>query len=156
MIRYDLRCDAGHGFDGWFRSSDDFDAQGARGLLACPACGSERVEKALMAPAVRLKAAAGPIQSSPSVEPVAEAPQPVALVDEREAKLRAMLREIRNQVTANSEDVGDRFPDVARKMHAQEIEKRTVHGRASADEARALAEEGIEIHALPGFPDDLN
>lgn len=155
MIRYDLRCAAGHGFDGWFRSSDDFDAQGARGLLACPVCGSGDVQKALMAPAVRLKAAAGPVEA-PSPEPRPEVPQPVALVDEREAKLRAMLREIRAQVTANSEDVGDRFPDVARKMHAEEIEKRTVHGRASAEEAKALADEGIEIHALPGFPDDLN
>lgn len=155
MIRYDLRCAAGHGFDGWFRSSDDFDAQGARGLLSCPVCGSGEVQKALMAPAVRLKTAAGPVDAA-SPEPRPEAPQPVALVDEREVKLRAMLREIRAQVTANSEDVGDRFPDVARKMHAEEIEKRTVHGRASAEEAKALADEGVEIHALPGFPDDLN
>lgn len=152
MIRYDLRCEAGHGFDGWFRSSDDFDTQGARGLLSCPVCGSDKVEKALMAPAVRLKAAAAPVEAAPAPE----APQPVALVDEREAKLRSMLRELRTQLTANSEDVGERFPEVARQMHAEEIEKRSVHGKASAEDAKALAEEGIEVHLLPGFPDDLN
>ncbi|MFC3695476.1 DUF1178 family protein [Chenggangzhangella methanolivorans] len=151
MIRYDLRCGAGHGFDGWFRSSDDFDAQGARGLLSCPACGSAEVEKALMAPAVRLTSA------TPAETPApAEETRPVALVDERETKLRSLLKELRAHVTANSEDVGDRFAEVARQMHAEEVEKRSVHGRASADDARALAEEGIEIHPLPGFPDDLN
>ena len=74
MIRYGLRCEAGHGFDGWFRSSDDFDAQGARGLLSCPACGSTEVTTALMAPAVRLKSAAQPA----AVPASTAAPQRVA------------------------------------------------------------------------------
>lgn len=155
MIRYDLRCAGGHGFDGWFRSSDDFDAQARRGLLACPVCGSAEVEKTLMAPAVRLRSAAAPVEAAPA-SAVPDGAQPVALVDERQAKLRGMLSELRAQLTANSEDVGERFPEVARQMHAEEIEKRSVYGKASPEDARALAEEGIEIHPLPGFPDDLN
>lgn len=154
MIRYDLVCSAGHRFDGWFRSSDDFDQQGERGLLGCPNCGSAEVSKTLMAPAVRLRSA-----KSPDAEPASAAPeqsQPVALLDDRQVKLREMMRELRAQVTAQSEDVGERFPDVARQMHAEEIEKRSIHGRASADEARALIEEGVEIHALPTFPDEAN
>ena len=154
MIRYGLACAAGHGFDGWFRSSDDFDAQSARGLLSCPACGSTEVSKALMAPAVSTSRAAAPAgEGAPSP---AGPPQELALVGDKEQKLRGMLREIRDHMTKNSEDVGDRFAEVARKMHSEEIEHRTVHGRATAEEARALAEEGVPVQPLPVFPDEMN
>ena len=149
MIRYDLRCrSGGHGFDGWFRSSADFDGQSERGLLSCPVCGTKDVGKALMAPAVSTRRAATPAETP--VKP-AEGPG-----DDREHKLRAMMRELRREATRNSEDVGDRFPDIARRMHAEEIEPRTVHGRATPDEARALAEEGVPLQALPVCPDELN
>ena len=146
MIRYGLRCQSGgHDFDGWFRSSDDFDAQAGRGLLACPVCGKRSVEKALMAPAVATRRAPTPAE-----------PAKADLADTREQKLREMMRELRREATRDSEDVGDRFPEVARKMHAEEIEPRTVHGRASPEEAKALAEEGVPLQALPACPDEMN
>jgi hypothetical protein len=153
MIRYDLTCDSGHRFDGWFRSSSDFDDQSAKALLACPSCGSARVEKALMAPAVSL-GSAPPRAAAP--EPAASAPQELTLLGEKEQRLRTLLREVRDQVMRNAEDVGDRFPEVARLMHAEEIEKRSIYGKASAEEARALVEEGVEIQPLPRLPDDTN
>ena len=147
MIRYDLACDAGHSFDAWFRSSSDYDSQAESGLLSCPICGSGSVAKALMAPAV----ATGGRK--------AEAPPPtseVALAGSGDQRLREMLREIKRHVTATSEDVGERFPEVARQMHAEEIEQRAIRGRATADEAKALIEEGIAVQPLPHFPDDAN
>ena len=153
MIRYDLRCACGHAFDGWFRSSADFDAQSERGLLDCPACGSSGVAKALMAPAVRAKAAAAAAPFEAEASPPVEN---VALVDDRQTKLRGLLRDLRKHVTETVEDVGETFPAVARQMHAEEIEHRPIRGKATFDEARALAEEGVPIQPLPSFPDDLN
>lgn len=157
MIRYGLVCEAGHAFDGWFRSSSDFDAQSEKGLLGCPACGSEKIEKALMAPSIRTgasKAEPEAVTAQPADPGVA--PAAVAVVDEKHAKMREMLRELRTALTQNSEDVGDRFPEVARKMHSEEIEQRSIHGRATPEEARALAEEGVDITRLPPFPDEMN
>lgn len=146
MIRYDLRClSAGHAFDGWFRSSDDFDAQAARGLLACPICGADDIRKALMTPLVANRAGDAHDLSGP-----------IAPLETAQPKLREMMRTIHREITRNSEDVGDRFPEVARKMHAEEIEQRTVHGRATVDDVKALADEGVPVQALPTFPDEMN
>ncbi|MDR4307308.1 DUF1178 family protein [Chelatococcus sambhunathii] len=150
MIRYGLACEAGHVFDGWFRSSSDFDDQSARLLLTCPACGSSKIEKTLMAPALSQRGQ----EPASAQQPGADAN--VALVDDGRSKIRGMLRELRAELTKNSEDVGERFPEVARRMHAREIEQKTVHGRASAEEAKALIEEGVAVQPLPTFPDDLN
>lgn len=146
MIRYAILCDSEHGFDAWFRSSGDFDAQAEAGLVTCPVCGSADVRKALMAPALAEAAAEPTARTEPTRE--------FSIGSEKDVRLRELLGEIRRHVTANSEDVGERFPDLARKMHAEEIERRSIRGRASADEARALVEEGVEIHPLPSFPDD--
>lgn len=154
MIRYDLRCDAGHGFDGWFRSSGDFDGQSAGGLLSCPVCGSAAVAKALMAPAVSTKRAR--MTGGPASDPATSPAQEVALVDDKQRELRKMLRDLRSHMTENSEDVGDRFPEIARKMHAEEIEQKTVHGRTTAEEAKALIDEGVPVQPLPTFPDEMN
>lgn len=154
MIRYDLTCRCRARFDGWFRSSSDFDAQQTRGLLGCPACGSSGVEKALMAPALGGSSESAERVGAP--EAASAEPQAVALLSEKERQLRAMLREIRDKVVATSEDVGERFPDIARRMHAEEIERRSIYGKATPDEARALAEEGVDIHPLPRFPDEGN
>lgn len=141
MIRYDLRCDGGHGFDGWFRSSADFDRHQGGGLLSCPHCGSAEIAKALMAPAVSTRE---------------ETSREVVLLGDEEQKLRAMLKSVREEVTRNAENVGPRFAEVARKMHEGEMERASVYGRASSDEVRALAEDGVDFCPLPSLPDEGN
>jgi len=146
VIRYALNCDREHRFDAWFRSSADCERQAEGGHLTCPACGSRKVAKALMAPALGGSSASG--DDAPTSE--------LALLGERETELRAMLRTVREEIVRNAEDVGPRFAEVARQMHDGEIEKSSVYGRASSDEVRALAEDGIEFHTLPVLPDDAN
>jgi hypothetical protein len=146
MIRYSLVCEAGHGFESWFPSSDSYDEQAARGLVTCPVCDSAKVSKALMVPRV-----------ARSSVPVAEqSDQPQTLIAEPERQVRAMLRALREHVVAHSEHVGARFPEEARKIHYGEAEGRSIYGEASPAEARALIEEGIEVAAIPILPDDRN
>jgi hypothetical protein len=132
MIRYSLTCSDGHGFDGWFRSSGDYESQAEKGLLACPVCGSHEVSKALMAPAVA---------SQPETEE--------KLYGDREERIREMMGKVREELTKNAEDVGPRFAEVARKMHDGEMERASVYGVATGEETRELMEDGIEIHPLP-------
>jgi hypothetical protein len=145
VIHYSLRCEAAHEFDGWFRSSGDFESQQAQRMLTCPFCGSHEVGKALMAPAVQAA------ENRP-----ASATQDVALLGERERKIREMMRHIREEVTRNARDVGPQFADMARQMHDGEIERDSIYGRASADEVRSLAEDGIEFYPLPPVVDETN
>lgn len=142
MIRYTLSCESGHGFEAWFSGSADFDRQTERGLVSCPVCGSTVVSKALMAPSV-------------STARKQEARRTLALEavqKEAMAKLKAAVAEIR----ANSEDVGERFPEEARRIHYGEAETRGIIGQASADEVRELLEEGIAVAPLPVVPDEVN
>jgi hypothetical protein len=160
MIKYALLCDKGHSFESWFPSSASFDTQAKRGLVDCPACGSHRVEKQIMAPSVRLKGAVVPSQEVAIPADVPDAPaapdQPMALMGEHAQKLRAMMRELHAHVTANTEDVGAKFADEARKIHYGETEERAIRGRATADEAEALHDEGIGFFPLPTLPDERN
>ena len=147
MIRYDLICDKGHGFDGWFRDSDAYDMQAERGLVSCSVCGSEKIQKQLMAPGI-------PAKSNRK----AEGPQKMVAgpVDPRLQMMMDMVREVRKQVEENADYVGDKFAEEARKIHYAEAEKRGIYGEATADEAKALIEEGIDVHALPRLPEDGN
>ncbi|MCJ2070345.1 DUF1178 family protein [Methylobacterium sp. J-030] len=150
MIRYSLVCEAGHGFESWFPSSDSFDTQAARGLVACPICDSTAVGKALMVPSI----ARTDRDRAPAPTPQAEAP--MTLIAEPERQLRAMLKAVREHVVASAEHVGPRFPEEARKIHYGETEGRSIYGEASPAEARALIEEGIDVAAIPVLPDDRN
>ncbi|MEE7494291.1 DUF1178 family protein [Methylobacterium oryzae CBMB20] len=152
MIRYSLVCDAGHGFESWFPSSDSYDTQVARGLVTCPVCDSAKVSKALMVPSV----ARTDRERAPAPAPVPKAEAPVTMVAEPERQMRAMLRALREHVVANAEHVGARFPEEARKIHYGEAEGRSIYGEASPAEARALIDEGIEVAAIPVLPDDRN
>ena len=147
MIKYALACDEAHEFESWFASSEAYDEQRRRGFVTCPLCDSPRVEKQIMAPRVartdRGEAAPPPAES-----------KPVAVLSDRERELRAMLRAFREHVTKNAEDVGDAFPEEARKMHYGEAEHRSIYGQAHPAEAKALLEEGIEVLPLPLGPDD--
>lgn len=160
MIRYSLRCEAGHDFESWFPSGDAYDAQRERGLLSCPLCDSTRIEKALMTPSLGRggKAAVvppAPTESAPAAE-AAETPKPVTFLSEKEQAFRAMLRAVRAHVTQNADYVGRGFAEEARRMHYGEIEHRSIYGEANAGEAKALIEEGIDVHPLPPAPDERN
>lgn len=149
MIRYDLHCEAGHGFESWFRSSADYDMQRKKQLVECPVCGSLEIEKQIMAP--RLKRT----DKAPRTKP-AEEKAPVAMMSPEEAEFRQKLRELRDHVTKNAENVGEKFPELARKMHNEEIERRSIYGEASAEEVKSLLDDEVDIHPLPILPDDRN
>jgi hypothetical protein len=162
MIRFALSCDNGHDFEAWFSRSGDFDAQKARGLVSCPHCGSQDVDKALMAPAVTtqrprrgLPASPGEASEAPRPADVGNEPQPLAPHSEERGKLE-QIRALVKAVRANAEDVGSRFPEEARRIHYGESQARGIFGKADADDVRALTEEGIAIAPLPVLPDDKN
>lgn len=138
MIRYALKCDRDHAFDGWFRNSAAFDDQVEAGHVACAICGSAAVEKAVMAPAVpaRGERVAPPSLNQPSLS------QPS---DRREAALRAL----RQRIETTSDYVGREFAAEARRMHDGESDKRAVWGEASLEEARKLHEDGIPAMPIP-------
>ena len=156
MIRYTLRCERDHTFESWFQDSAAYDSQVKRKLVSCPSCGSAKVEKAIMAPQIGRKTqdAAPPQPEAASTEVSTVASTPLMMAQERE--LRAKLKELRDHVTKNADNVGERFPSEARKMHYGEIEHRPIYGEASPDEAKALIDEGVEVSPLPVLPDDRN
>jgi hypothetical protein len=149
MIKYSLTCEKDHSFDSWFPDSASFDRLAKRGLVVCPECNSSRVGKALMAPAV----VGAKKRDKPAAEP---APANVALVDERHRRLREMAKELRQEIMAKTDDVGPRFPDEARAIHAGDAPQRSIRGQATADEARALIEEGVGVLPIPNIPEELN
>jgi hypothetical protein len=155
MIRYALACDNGHEFESWFADSAAYDKQAKRGLVACPHCGSIKVGKAIMAP--RLTGARKRDRIVPTEAPAAAPGKaPVAMISPQEQELRGKLKELRDHLTKNADHVGTKFPEEARKMHYGEAEHRSIYGEASPEDAKALAEEGIEFHPLPILPDERN
>jgi len=141
MIKYGLNCSNGHEFEAWFRSADDFDQQKSHKLVTCPACGSPEVDKALMAPAVS----------------TGRKKQQIALaLGEEQKKAMEQLKALARQVRENAEYVGPQFAEEARKIHFGEAETRGIYGEATIDEARSLAEDGIEFLPLPILPEDTN
>jgi hypothetical protein len=156
MIRYSLRCDRGHAFESWFQSSSAYDSQVKRKLVTCPACGSAKVEKAIMAPQIVSKKGRDSAAPAPAVATDSAAPASTPLMMAQERELRAKLKELRDHIVKNADNVGERFPNEARKMHYGDIEHRPIYGEASPDEARALIEEGVEVSPLPVLPEDRN
>lgn len=130
-----LQCSNSHGFEGWFASEDDFQAQLGRGLVECPLCGDTAVSKMLSAPRLNL----GATEPRPRQE-VMNAP---------DAAMQAEWLKMVRHVMANTEDVGERFPEEARRIHYGESEERNIRGQASPQETEALLEEGISVMPLP-------
>ncbi len=130
-----LQCSNRHDFEGWFASEDDFQSQLARGLLDCPLCGDSAVTKMLSAPRLNLGAA----EPAPSRE----------LVSMPDASLQTAWMKMVRHVMANTDDVGPRFPEEARRMHYGETESRSIRGQASREETEALIDEGIAVLPLP-------
>jgi hypothetical protein len=162
MIRYSLRCEAGHEFESWFQSSSAYEQQEKRKLVNCPACGSDKVERAIMAPQIVSKKSRDSVAPEPAPSPAAAAstevtaPASTPLLMAQERELRAKLKELRDHIVKNADNVGERFPNEARKMHYGDIEHRPIYGEASPDEARALIDEGVEVSPLPALPEDRN
>lgn len=154
MIAFDLMCGSGHRFEGWFGSSQDFDVQKAGGHIACPLCNSANVKKALSVPNVGRKSNQAdshskqlPVVAEPVTGEVMNAPTlPPAMVD-----MMQKLAIAQTEMLKESDWVGRDFAETARAIHYGEEADRLIHGETSADEAVALAEEGISIAPLP-FP----
>ena len=155
MILYRLRCSKHHEFESWFRSSDAYDRQAARKLIACPRCGDDKVERALMAPRIAkggAKAKAAMLADVPATEPAAPANAMHAMVPDMPAEMRAALQQMRKKVEENCDYVGEKFAEEARKIHYGETRSRAIYGEASDGEAEALNEEGIEFNRIPWLP----
>jgi len=141
LIRFSLICEQSHEFEAWFRNGDDYDTQKKRGFVECPSCGSHKVEKALMAPAV---------STGRRQEKIALA------MGEEQKKAMAQLKELSEKIRSSAEHVGDKFAEEARKIHFGEAEARGIYGNATLDEAKSLAEDGVGFMPIPVFPDDRN
>ena len=138
----DLRCANGHGFEGWFGSEDDYLAQNGRGQVECPLCSDRVISRLPSAPRLNLSGAREP-QPAPAAAPAVQpaSPQP--------ADLQAMWLQTVRHLMANTEDVGERFADEARRIHYGETPQRGIRGQTSDDERRALRDEGIEVMSIP-------
>ncbi|HEY5166941.1 MAG TPA: DUF1178 family protein [Pseudolabrys sp.] len=156
MIHYALICEKGHEFESWFQDSAAYDKQVKRGQVTCPHCDSAKVAKAIMAPRLASSKMRKALAEAPV--PAAAAPEkaPVAMISSQEQEFRAKLKELREHLTKNADNVGQKFPEEARKMHYGEVEPRSIYGEASPEDAKDLAEEGIEFHPLPILPDERN
>ena len=143
MIKYALSCENGHEFEGWFSNSADFDEQKKRNLLTCPQCDSSAISKMLMTPQV------GPSTKGKDLVPVAAA-------NPMQAQMVEKIRQLKREIEKNADNVGEKFPEEARKIHYGEAEARGIYGKASLQEAAELAEEGVEFLPLPELPEEKN
>jgi hypothetical protein len=137
VIKFTLRCEADHEFEGWFRDNAAFEEQAGKGVLSCPICGDARVAKSIMAPSVRTSEAAQAARA------------------EKQARMAAFMKQLRSaheHVEKNFENVGDRFAQEARAIHHGDKEKRDIFGQATLDEAKSLHDEGIGFGILPPLP----
>ena len=147
MIRYRLQCGKGHGFEGWFRSSDDYDGQRKKRLVNCPTCGTTKVEKAIMAPSVVTSEQAVAARKSKAKRNRADTPAvasdvaaaPVLTVNDEQRAMMRKLRDLRDAMLKSSDYVGPRFAEEARRMHEDEsVPERAIHGEATPDEVKSL------------------
>ena len=164
----DLQCSQGHSFEGWFGSQDDYDTQRARGLVTCPVCNDSEIVKMLSAPRLNLGHCVAPAASANSGDAAASAqasavPAPqgaspasadLAFAPDTLQQMHVAMMNMVRHVMANTEDVGPKFAEEARKIHYGEREERNIRGQATREETEALLEEGIEVMPLP-IPENL-
>ena len=153
MILYALQCAKDHAFEAWFRDSTAYDELAGKRRLACPVCGSKRVTKAPMAPRLAKGRSAEPAGAAHEGEaappPAAASAMPGARKMALLPQHQQMLDEMRKHIESNCDYVGPKFAEEARKIHYGETEKRSIYGEATAEEAEALADEGVEVHSIP-------
>jgi hypothetical protein len=142
MILFNLRCARDHVFEGWFRNGDAYEAQVGANKVSCPACGSRKIEKAPMAP--RIGKGGSKDDGAPAAPPTE--------TSEKAAQLMQALRELRSKVESESDFVGDRFAEEARRIHYGEVETRSIYGQTSNEEADALRDEGVPFSRIPWLP----
>ena len=160
MIHYQLRCDQGHEFDGWFKDSAGFERQAKRGLIECPTCGEVKVERALMAPHVPSRRrntspseiAPGNIPENAPAAPASAHSAPMAAGGRLPDHVRGVLQRMRAEVEKNCDYVGPQFAEEARKIHRGESGRRGIYGETTPEQAEALSDEGIEVSAIPWVP----
>ncbi len=146
MKVFNLACEHEHQFEGWFGSADEYERQSAQGMIECPMCGSKAIRKLLAAPRLNLSGAQEPPKERPAAGPTPPANQA--------EQAQAIWMKVARHLVENTEDVGDKFPDEARKIHYAEAPQRFIRGVASAEQAAELADEGIEVFSFP-FPKAL-
>lgn len=150
MKVFNLKCEHGHPFEGWFKTHSAFEDQQSQGLLACPFCDSKVIEKTLSAPRLNLLGgSAPPTGSDPAGAVVADPGAPVVSANGVNTPALAAALALVREALASSEDVGDRFAEEARAMHAHDIPIRPIHGQTDFETAQELAEEGIPVVAIP-------
>ncbi|MGB4010276.1 MAG: DUF1178 family protein [Zwartia sp.] len=154
---FDLQCEHGHLFEGWFGSHEDYDSQQSRGMLTCPMCHSATIEKRLSAPRLnvghfdaepRASEASGAGASTSRETVVASSPEALQL-----AQIQAAIMQQMRELVRNTENVGSGFAEEARRIHEGESEERPIRGTATPEEREALVEDGISVVALPDFLD---
>ena len=141
MIRYDLVCENEHFFESWFKDSKTYQKQLKANEIVCPECSSCSISKSLMAPGIPKKT---------------NTENGNVIANSSSSTLNNAIRKIRNEIKKNSEYVGDKFPEEARKIHYNEAEMRSIYGEASKKEITDLVDEGIDIIQIPEIPDDKN
>lgn len=161
MIRYSLLCERDHAFDSWFRDSAAYDALERTGQVACPVCQSVKVRKALMTPSVVAARKTGPVEApvrstTPVPSPVPPPSAPIALLDDRERKVRDMMRALHQEITTKADDVGRAFADEARRIHVGDAPARSIYGEATREQVASLLEDGVPLLPMPVLPDDHN
>jgi hypothetical protein len=152
MIRFSLHCANDHAFEGWFRDGASFERQSAEMSISCPDCGNSDVRKAMMAPAI-VRSASRAVALPPVPTPATAAPTSADLpAHGKAAMMVAVLRKVREHVEAHFENVGDRFPEEARRIHYGDAAEREIFGQATMQEAKELHDEGIAVRPLPELP----
>lgn len=159
---FDLQCELGHVFEGWFSSLENYDAQQAAGLLNCPVCDNRQITRKLSAPRLNM----GRVKEEPTSESGAgqvaasgssiggKAHSVAAPGIEQLAQLQAQVMRHMRQIVRNTEDVGSDFVQEARRMHEGEIEERAIRGTATSQERESLARDGIAVMPIPDYLDD--
>lgn len=138
MILFNLRCAKDHVFEGWFRNGDAYDEQAAAKAVSCPVCGSRNIEKAPMAPRIGKGADQAVARQQADAE--------------KAGQMMKAMRELRAKVEAESDYVGDRFAEEARRIHYGEVEKRSIYGESTDEESAALRDEGVPFARIPWVP----
>ena len=141
MIHYSLICENEHKFDGWFRNAEAYERQHESGIVTCPVCTSNKVDKALMAPSV----------SRANSEKVS-----LSIGHPEQQQLRAAMQALRDKVVSEADYVGDKFAEEARKIHFKEVDARGIYGEATREEVTGLIEEGVDFMPLPHVPEEHN